>query len=170
MKYSIVLIALLGLASGLRIKEALQDPPTFINNCEEALEVSVEELNIQLDYFSRNFDKKYYNNAMKIYDELKKQGKNPKVSVHTWELYDNAFSFPRVRRYDLVQQHMELLQHFEDNLNQNFTNQQHLENFIQVAKAAQAALNAKYHDGEFADPANFDPQEEHPTTWSNVKL
>ena len=160
MKYSIVLIALLGLASGLRIKEALKDPPTFINNCEEALEVSVEELNIQLDYFSRNFDKKYYNNAMKIYDELKKQGKNPKVSVHTWELYDNAFSFPRVRRYDLVQQHMELLQHFEDNLNQNFTNQQHLENFIQVAKAAQAALNAKYHDGEFADPALYDPRDE----------
>ena len=170
MKYSTVLVAFLGLAQGLRIKEALVDPPTFINNCEEALEVSVDELNIQLDYFSRNFDKKYYNNAMKIYDELKKQGKDPKVSVHTWELYDNAFSFPRVRRYDLVQQHMELLQHFEDNLNQNFTNQQHLENFIMVAKAAQAALNAKYHDGEFADPANFDPQDDHPTTWSNVKL
>ena len=65
---------------------------------------------------------------------------------------------------------MDLIQHMEDNLNQNFTNGQHLTNFIQVAKAAQAALNAKYHDGEFSDPANYDPQDEHPTTWSNVKL
>ena len=38
--------------------------------CAEALEVSEEELNIQLDYFSRNFDMKHYDNAMKIYTEL----------------------------------------------------------------------------------------------------
>ena len=65
---------------------------------------------------------------------------------------------------------MDLIQHFEDNLNSNFTNQQHVENFIQVAKAAQAELNAKYHNGEFMDPANFDPTEDHPITWANVKL
>ena len=54
---------------------------------------------------------------MKIYAELKKEGKNPKMAVHTWELYDGSFSFPRVRRYDLVQEMMDKLQHFEDNLN-----------------------------------------------------
>jgi len=37
----------------------------------------------------------------------------------------------------LVQQHMDLLQHFEDNLNQNFMNSQHLANFIKVGKSAQ---------------------------------
>ena len=42
-------------------------------------------------------------------DELKKDGANPKVSVNTWELYDKAFSFPRVRRYDFVQQHMDMI-------------------------------------------------------------
>ena len=130
---------------------------TLNEPCEPALEVSEKQLYIELDYFSRSFDIKHYNNAIKIYDELKKEGKNPKLFVHSWELYDNAFSFPRVRRYDLVQQHMDLLQHFEDNLNQNFTNGQHLANFIKVAKAAQKALNEKYHDGEFADPALFDP-------------
>merc|ERR1711865_1142906 len=94
----------------------------------------------------------------------------PRVAIHTWELYDNAFSFPKVRRYEDVQHHLELLQHFEDNLNGNFTSGQHVSNFITVAKAAQDAMNAKYHNGEFADPASFDPEADHPVTWSNVKL
>ena len=114
-------------------------------------------MNEELDYFSRDFSQRRYNNAKIVYDELLKKGVAPKVAVHTWELYDNAFSFPRVRRYDLVQHHMDLLQHMEDNLNQNFTNAQHVANFIQIGKAAQAAFNEKYHDGEFADPADFDP-------------
>ena len=65
---------------------------------------------------------------------------------------------------------MDLIQHMEDNLNQNFTNLQALENFIQIGKAAQAEMNTKYHNGEFSDPANFDPTADHPVTWSNVKL
>ena len=43
-------------------------------------------------------------------------------------------------------------------------------NFVRVCKAAQADLNEKYHDGEFADPAGFDPQEEHKPTWATVTL
>ena len=165
MKFSFILVALLGFTQATTLKQMASAEP-----CEEALEVSEKELNIQLDYFSRKFDMKNYDNAMKIYGELKKQGKDPKVAVNTWELYDHSFSFVRVRRYDLVQQHMDLIQHMEDNLNQNFTNGQHLAQFIQVCKAAQKALNEKYHDGEFSDPANYDPQDEHPVTWSNVKL
>ncbi len=65
---------------------------------------------------------------------------------------------------------MDLIQHFEDNLNQNFTNEQAYENFVKVATDAQKALNDKYHNGEFADPAAFDPTADHPVTWSNVKL
>ena len=90
------------------------------------------------------------------------------MSVHTWELYDGAFSFPRIRRYGLVQEHMDVIEHFQDNLNQNFTNGQAVDNFIRVCKEAEDALNAKYADGEFSDPALYDPQAEHPVTWSNV--
>ena len=90
--------------------------------------------------------------------------------MHTFELYDKSFAFPRVRRYDLVNQHLNMMQHFQDNLNQNFTNSLHLTNFLKVAKAAQKELNTKYHDGEFSDPAGFDPLEEHKVTWSNVKI
>ena len=138
--------------------------------CEEALPVTEEELKIQLDYFSRRLDIKYYDNAMKIYGELTKQGKNPQLAVHTFELYDKAFSFPRVRRYDLVNEHLNEIQHFQDNLNQNFTNALAVKRFLDYAQKARAELNHKYHDGEFADPANFDPEEDHPVTWATVKL
>ena len=171
-------LALVGIASAVKITNNEPDfelnvqlDSTLNKPCEEALEVSVENLNVELDYFSRRCDRKHYDNAMKFYAELvKEKGLNPRVFVNTWELYDGAFSFPRVRRYDLVQQHMDLLQHFEDNLNQNFTNGQNLANFIQVCKSAQKALNKKYHNGEFSDPANYDPEEEHPVTWANAKI
>ena len=65
---------------------------------------------------------------------------------------------------------MDMLQHFEDNLNENFTNQQHVANFLHVAHQARDALAAKYHDGEFADPAGHDPLAESKTTWYNTKL
>ncbi len=165
MKYSLVLVALLGMTQAATNLNQLKAEP-----CEEALDVSQEELDIQLDYFSRRLDMKYYENAMKIYSELKKQGKNPKVAIHTFELYDAGFSFPRVRRYDFVNQALEAVQHYQDNLNQNFTNGLHVANFLKAAKATQKSLNDKYHDGEFSDPANFDPLEEHKVTWSNVKL
>ena len=72
-------------------------------SCENPMEITEKQLNIELDYFSRNFDKKHYNAAMTIYKELKGQGFNPQLKVHTWELYDKAFKWDRVRRYDLVQ-------------------------------------------------------------------
>lgn len=181
MKYTFALVALIGMTQAAEVdNNMVLAPPiseTFIQletgaavGCEPAIDVSQKQLDIELDYFSRNFDRKHYKKAMQIYKELKKQGKDPKVSIHTWELYDAAFSFPRVRRYDLVQKHMDLIQHFQDNLNENFTNSLHLDNFIRVAKDAQAALNAKYHDGEFSDPAGFDPEADHPVTWATATI
>eukprot|EP00355_Strombidium_rassoulzadegani_P005361 CAMPEP_0168627186 /NCGR_PEP_ID=MMETSP0449_2-20121227/11081_1 /TAXON_ID=1082188 /ORGANISM="Strombidium rassoulzadegani, Strain ras09" /LENGTH=172 /DNA_ID=CAMNT_0008669331 /DNA_START=1 /DNA_END=519 /DNA_ORIENTATION=- len=172
MKFAQLALFFAGAAQALKLTSNSQQTALeqVADPCEEALEVSKEELEIQLDYFSRTFDRKFYDNAMKIHEELVKQGQNPKLSVHSWELYDQSFAFPRVRRYDLVQQQMDLLQHFEDNLNQNFTNLQHLANFIRVGKQAESTLNEKYHDGEFSDPAGFDPQDEHKTTWATVKL
>ena len=141
--------------------------------CHDALPITQHQLDVELDYFSRSFDKHHYYNAMNIYAELKKQGKDPITGpsgVHTWELYDHAFPFEKVRRYDLVQQHMDAIQHFEDNLNQNLQNGQAVDQFIIVGKAAQAAINTKYHNGEFVDPITFDPEDPHPTTWSNAKF
>tara|TARA_B110000238_G_C15999799_1_gene383924 strand:+ start:108 stop:323 length:216 start_codon:yes stop_codon:yes gene_type:complete len=71
-----------------------------------------------MDQFSRKFDVKNYQNAMKIADKLGL--KAPKV--HSWELLDGSFSFPRVRRYESVQAQMDQVEHFQDNLNTNVSN------------------------------------------------
>ena len=108
----------------------------------------------QMDQFSRKFNIQNYKNAMEISDELK----IAPPRVRTWELLDASFSFPRVRRYDLVQGHMDLVEHYQDNLNTNLSNSVNVDNFMRVGKAAVAAFNGKYHDGEFDDPANTDPR------------
>mmetsp|Transcript_17297 Transcript_17297/g.26692 ORF Transcript_17297/g.26692 Transcript_17297/m.26692 type:complete len:186 (-) Transcript_17297:59-616(-) len=124
--------------------------------CEERLWLSQDELDWQMDQFSRHFKVENYNNALKIAKEL--GVKAPRV--HTWELYDKSFSFPRVRRYDFVQNNMDMLEHFQDNLNTNISNSVHVQNFIRVANTIHSNFSQKYHDGEFADPANFDPRDE----------
>ena len=86
--------------------------------CTERLWESADEMQWQMDQFSRKFDMQNYLNAMEIAGELKI--KPPRV--HTWELLDGSFSFPRVRRYNDVQENMDLLEHFQDNLNTNISN------------------------------------------------
>mmetsp|Transcript_546 Transcript_546/g.1060 ORF Transcript_546/g.1060 Transcript_546/m.1060 type:complete len:180 (+) Transcript_546:38-577(+) len=136
--------------------DALQDSP-----CEERLNFTEYELERQMDYFSRRLDVQHFNNAMKILKNLTDvAGYKGKVMVHTWELFDKAFTFPRVRRYDFVEENMDMLEHFEDNLNLNMSNQQNLANFIRVAKTVRDNFLKKYHDGEFKDPSEEDPFEE----------
>jgi hypothetical protein len=55
---------------------------------------------------------------------------------------------------------MDMLEHFQDNLNQNLSNSQHMSNFLRVANTVRGNLNGKYHDGEFDDPSNHDPKNE----------
>jgi len=107
--------------------------------------------------FSRTFDEQYWYNAMKIASELKVK-EMPKI--HAWELMDKAFSFIRVRRYEMVQQNMDMLEHFQDNLNMNKTNERNMKNFARVGRTVLANFRAKYHDGEFDAPADHDPRQE----------
>ena len=53
---------------------------------------------------------------------------------------------------------MALLEQFEDNLNLNISNSILVNNFIKTATSVRAEISDKYHDGEFMDPADFDPQ------------
>ena len=86
--------------------EARKEPCVYLDENDE-------ELQYQMDMFSRTLDPRHWTNAVNIAEALtKKTGKAPKLSVHTWELYDNAFSFPRVRRYQLVNENMNMLEHF----------------------------------------------------------
>jgi hypothetical protein len=40
--------------------------------CHDPLPITQKQLDVELDYFSRSFDKHHYYNAMNIYAELKK--------------------------------------------------------------------------------------------------
>ena len=124
---------------------------THASECPEPLEISEEEMTFQLGEFSRHFDQKFWDNAMKIKDELSKKGINPKFAVTTKELYDHSFSFPKVRNYDYAVENMNELEHYEDNLNNNLSNSLALSRFIEVAKKVRKNLNAKYDIG-FIDP------------------
>ena len=70
------------------------------------------ELDYQVDMFSRTLDPRHWSNAQNIAKEMTAAGKKPKMYIHTWELFDKAFSFPRVRRYAFVQENMDMLEHF----------------------------------------------------------
>jgi hypothetical protein len=121
------------------------------------LDETAAELAYQMDMFSRTLDPRHWTNVLNINKALPKP---QRLSVHTWELYDKAFSFPRIRRYQYVQENMDMLEHFEDNLNANISNSQHMANFVRVANTVRQNLNTKYHDGEFDDPGNHDPKVE----------
>jgi hypothetical protein len=119
--------------------------------CPKPLEITEDEMHYQLGEFSRNFQLESWNNAMHIKDKLNKKGVFPKFAVTTKELYDKSFSFPKVRNYDYAVQQMNELEHYEDNLNANLSNQLALKRFIDVAKKVRANLNDKYDIG-FIDP------------------
>lgn len=71
--------------------------------CEEALNITEFEMIKQMEYFSRRLEKEYFDNALTIWKNLTKEGRMDRpLMVHTWELYDKAFTFPRVRRYTFV--------------------------------------------------------------------
>jgi hypothetical protein len=126
------------------------------------LDETVSELEYQLEMFSRTLDPRHWTNVQNIFGALKKKGvKNlPKLQVKTWDLMDKAFAFPRIRRYNFVCENMDMLEHFQDNLNTNISNTIHMENFLRVANTVRTNLLTKYHDGEFVDPALFDPKAE----------
>jgi len=132
----------------------------------EYLEITAQNLAVEMDYFSRRLNKKHYDNAVKIYTELQKSGQNvqfPKIS--TWELYDRAFTFPKVRNYAQVSENMNQLEAFEDNANLNLNNSHAIDKFIQSALQVRADLIAKYAEA-FQDPAKVDPQADKVKTWT----
>ena len=112
-----------------------------------------------MDLFSRTLDKSHYDQARKIHAALQAKQPGTKMPrVKTWELYDKSFTWPKIRNYEIVQEGMETLEHFEDNLNTNITNSKLLERFLQHALAVRATFAEKFHNGEFKDPANEDPE------------
>jgi hypothetical protein len=162
MKFS-TLILLIGAAAASQV-----DASNLVSAVESAnasdpcvyLDESIGELEYQMEMFSRTLDPRHWTNVENISAKLKAKGTKdlPKLAIKTWELYDKSFSFPRIRRYNFVMENMDMLEHFQDNLNMNISNKVNMENFIRVANTVKTNLAAKYSNGEFVDPASFDPK------------
>jgi len=135
-------------ASAVKLEQKESAPPCIY------LDETQGELDNQIDLFSKTLDTRHWTNVLNIAGALKaKSGSAPKFQVHSWELLDKAFTFPRIRRYAYVQENMDMLEHFQDNLNTNISNSVNMANFLKVANTVKKNLNTKYHNGEFADPA-----------------
>ena len=65
---------------------------------------------------------------------------------------------------------MDMLEHFEDNLNTNITNKRNLANFLKVARTVRKNLTSKYGAAVFQDPAEEDPYEEKENDWTNTTI
>ena len=59
---------------------------------------------------------------------------------------------------------MDMLEHFQDDLNMNIHNSQVLANFIRVAQTVRALLKERFTES-FEDPADTDPYEEVKPSW-----
>ena len=141
--------------------------------CTEDLEYSELQLEKEVEWFSRTLNKTHWENALEIFAELQKNksfNQTGRLLVHTFELYDKAFSFPRVRKYKETQDNMDMLEHFEDNLNMNAENKRHLANFLKVAQQVRKNFKTKFGDGVFTDPADEDPYEEKDADWTNTTI
>lgn len=130
----------------------LNDPCVYLDETQD-------ELDYQVDMFSRTLDERHWKNAQNIAAAMGKNGASAAgLKIHTWELYDTAFSFPRVRRYGFTNDNMDMLEHFQDNVNLNSSNKVNFSNFLRTAKQVHANLLEKFHNGEFSDPALVDPK------------
>jgi hypothetical protein len=120
--------------------------------CIPQLNYTEEELEKQTEFYSRKLDPELLENALEIEENIKLQNPSWKGRplVHTWELYDKAFTFSRVRTYKFVQDNMNMLQHFEDNLNLNPSSTKAQQDFLRVASTVRKNFNDKYGgDGGF---------------------
>ena len=117
MKFAVALLMGLATATRLESSSALVSAPVEDDLVQLGtpciyLDETQQELDYQLEMFSRTLDPRYWTNAQNVATAVSAAGGTPKWYVKTWELYDKSFSFPRVRRYAFVQENMDMLEHF----------------------------------------------------------
>ena len=100
-----------------------------------------------MELFSKTFDKQYYQKAMAIYAKVG----GPEPRVNSWELYDKAWVWPSIRKYEIITDEMNILEHFEENLNTNITNENLVDKFIKNATYVRNMLSNQF-PNDFVDP------------------
>ena len=115
--------------------------------CEERLWLDQHEIDWQVEMFSRTCDSWYWENAKFIAGKIK--GTLPRVK--TWKLFNNMFAFSRIRRYPFVEEQMNVLEHFQDNLNLNPYNNQNRDNFTRACWTTRFNIESRYQHNGYID-------------------
>ena len=114
---------------------------TFQEPCDPPLDMSVSNMNKEMDHFSKTLDKTHYDNAMKI----SKATGAPLPAIDTHSHYKDSFGkVDEVKNYDSTEGHLDEIKHWQDNLNSNPTNGLHVKRFIDRVKAVRNEVTNKY--------------------------
>lgn len=116
------------------------------------IEEKTQKLNQELDQFSVTLNKKHFNNAVLMQNELKEQGYGEiPIHVHSSDVYKKSFTFPQIAHNDFAVEQLESLSIAEQNLDKDPTNDTVMENFLKTADEVAHNLSERYKE-QWVDP------------------
>ena len=124
----------------------------------------LDEMKEDLDNFSRTFESKKFQKALKTYHKLENGGylelnEISAVKVNSFELFKKGFKFENMCQNEDAAALLEELDIAQNNLNNNLTNGMLLDSFVKVAQKAQKTLKNKYNE-TWVDPKDQVQNEE----------
>jgi len=109
-------------------------------------------MNLELDQFSVSLNKKHFENAVQLREQLKNEGADDvALKVHTMDVYKKSFTFPQIAHNDYAVEQFESLAVVEQNLNNDPTSDNSFDNFIKTADEVANNLKDRYKD-QWVDP------------------
>lgn len=109
-------------------------------------------MNSELDSFSVTLNKKHYDAALQVRDELKTNNfEDPSMKVHTMDIYKKSFTFPQIAHNDYAVEQFDALNVAEQNLNADPQNETQMESFLKTADEVANNLKDRYKE-QWVDP------------------
>lgn len=109
-------------------------------------------MNSELDSFSVTLNKKHYDAALQVRDELKANNfEDPSMKVHTMDIYKKSFTFPQIAHNDYAVEQFDALNVAEQNLNADPQNDSQMESFLKTADEVANNLKDRYKE-QWVDP------------------
>lgn len=109
-------------------------------------------MNQELDQFSVTLNKKHYEAALAIKEEIKNAGfEDPAFKVKTVNVYKKQFTFPQIANNDYAVEQFETLAIAEQNLNNDLGSDIGMNNFLKAADEVAHNLTERYKE-QWVDP------------------
>lgn len=109
-------------------------------------------MNQELDQFSVTLNKKHFDTALQVRDEIKQAGfEDASVKVHTMDIYKKSFTFPQIAHNDYAVEQFDSLSAAEQNLNNDPSNETQMDNFLKSADDVANNLKDRYKE-QWVDP------------------